>query len=64
MDAPAGLVIEARVDQLRNGAFSAEFSIEQHDADGVTETQFLHRKRLFKSRIRNRRCNSSGTTAD
>jgi hypothetical protein len=35
-----GFVIEARVDQLRNGEFSVEFSIEQHDAGGVTETQF------------------------
>jgi len=34
-----GFVIEARVDQLRDGEFSAEFSIEQHDAGGVTEIQ-------------------------
>ena len=35
-----GYVIEARSDELRDGEFSAEFSIEQHDGDGVTETQF------------------------
>jgi hypothetical protein len=35
-----GFVIEARVDQLRNGKFSVEFSIEQHDARGVTEKRF------------------------
>ena len=35
-----GYVIEARSDELRDGEFSAEFSIEQHGAVEVTETQF------------------------
>ena len=35
-----GYVIEARSHELRDGGFSAEFSIEEHDGTGVTETQF------------------------
>jgi hypothetical protein len=35
-----GYVIEARSHELRDGGFSAEFSVEEHDARGVTETQF------------------------
>jgi hypothetical protein len=35
-----GYVIEARSHELREGGFSAEFSIEEHDGAGVTETQF------------------------
>ena len=35
-----GYVIEARSHELRDGGFSAEFPIEEHDGDGVTETQF------------------------
>ena len=35
-----GYVIEARSCELRDGGFSAEFSVEEHDASGVTETQF------------------------
>ena len=35
-----GYVIEARPFELKDGGFSAEFSIEEHDASGVTETQF------------------------
>ena len=35
-----GYVIEARSCELRHGEFSAEFSVEEHDASGVTETQF------------------------
>jgi hypothetical protein len=35
-----GYVIEARSHDLRDGGFSAEFSIEEHDGAGVTETQF------------------------
>ena len=35
-----GYVIEARSYELRDGGFSAEFSIEEHDGTGVTETQF------------------------
>ena len=34
-----GFVIEARLSELKN-VFSAEFSIEEHDGSGVTETQF------------------------
>ncbi|MGB0118661.1 MAG: hypothetical protein WCC78_09735 [Terriglobales bacterium] len=35
-----GYVIEARSYQQQEGAFSAELWIEEHDASGVTETQF------------------------
>ena len=35
-----GYVIEARLSELKDGGFSAEFSIEEHDGSGVTETQF------------------------
>ena len=35
-----GYVIEARAHELKDGGFSAEFSVEEHDARGVTETQF------------------------
>ena len=35
-----GYVLEARAHELRDGGFSAEFSVEEHDARGVTETQF------------------------
>ena len=35
-----GYVIEARSCELKEGGFSAEFSVEEHDASGATETQF------------------------
>jgi hypothetical protein len=35
-----GYAIEARSCELQVGGFSAEFSVEEHDASGVTETQF------------------------
>src|SRR5208337_64114 len=35
-----GYVIEARSCELKDGGFSAEFSVEEHDGSGVTETQF------------------------
>ena len=35
-----GYVIEARSCELKDGGFSAEFSVEEHDASGATETQF------------------------
>ncbi len=35
-----GYVIEARFHELREGGFSAEYSIEEHDTYGVTEKQF------------------------
>ena len=35
-----GFVIEARSYGLKEGGFSAEFSVEEHDSSGVTETQF------------------------
>jgi hypothetical protein len=35
-----GYVIEARSYELKDGGFSAEFSVEQDDASGVIETQF------------------------
>jgi hypothetical protein len=53
-----GYMIEARWHELRDGGFSTEFSIEEHDALGVTETQFyvpntfaagvLHRGKRFR----------------
>jgi hypothetical protein len=39
-----GYVIEARLSELKDGGFSAEFSVEEHDASGVTETQFYLRR--------------------
>ncbi len=35
-----GYVIVARSSELREGEFSAEFSVEEHEADGVMETEF------------------------
>ncbi len=35
-----GYVIEARSCELKDGGFSAELSVEEHDSSGVTETQF------------------------
>jgi hypothetical protein len=35
-----GYVIEARSCELRDGGFLAEFSVEEHDADGFMETEF------------------------
>ena len=35
-----GYVIEARSCEAKSGGFSAEFSVEEHDASGVTEAQF------------------------
>jgi hypothetical protein len=35
-----GYVIEARSCELKEGGFSAEFSVEEHDGSGVSETQF------------------------
>ena len=35
-----GYVIVARSHELQAGGFSAEFSVEEHDADGVMETEF------------------------
>jgi len=35
-----GYVIEAQSNELRDGGFSVEFYIEEHDASGVTVTQF------------------------
>jgi hypothetical protein len=35
-----GYVIEARSCELKDGGFSAEFSVVEHDASSVTETQF------------------------
>ncbi|MGA2205082.1 MAG: hypothetical protein ABSG40_24370 [Terriglobales bacterium] len=33
-----GYVIVARSCELQDGGFAAEFSVEEHDADGVMET--------------------------
>jgi len=35
-----GYVIEARSHELRDGGFSVEGSVEEHDPSGVTESQF------------------------
>ena len=35
-----GYVIVARSCELREGGFSAEFSVEEHEADGFMETEF------------------------
>ncbi len=35
-----GYVIVARSCELREGEFWAEFSVEEHEADGVMETEF------------------------
>ena len=35
-----GRVIEARASELRGGGWDSEFSVEEHDATGVTETAF------------------------
>jgi hypothetical protein len=35
-----GYVIVARSHELKDGGFSAEFSVEEHDTDGVMETEF------------------------
>jgi hypothetical protein len=35
-----GFVILARSYELQDGGFSAEVSIQEHDADGVMETEF------------------------
>ena len=36
-----GFVIEVRIHELKDGGFSAEFTLEEHDGSGVTETQFF-----------------------
>ena len=35
-----GYVIVARSCEIREGEFSAEFSVEEHEADGFMETEF------------------------
>ncbi len=35
-----GYVVVARSHELRDGGFSAEFSVEEHHADGLKETEF------------------------
>ena len=35
-----GYVIVARSHELKDGGFSAEFSVEEHAADGFMETEF------------------------
>jgi hypothetical protein len=37
---PTSIAGGARSDELKDGKFSAEFSVEEHDADGVMETEF------------------------
>jgi len=35
-----GYVVVARSYELQDGGFAAEFSVEEHDADGFMETEF------------------------
>jgi hypothetical protein len=42
-----GYVIEVRLSELKDGGFSAEFSVEEHDASGVTETSVPFAEHLF-----------------
>jgi len=35
-----GYVIEVRLSELKDGGFSAEFSVEEHAVDGFMETEF------------------------
>ena len=35
-----GYVIEVRLSELKDGGFSAEFSVEEHAVDGLMETEF------------------------
>ena len=35
-----GYVIVARSHELKDGGFSAEFSVEEHESDGLMETEF------------------------
>ena len=35
-----GYVIEVRLSELKDRGFSAEFSVEEHEADGFMETEF------------------------
>jgi hypothetical protein len=36
-----GYVIEARSQEIRDGGFSAEFSVEEHAANGFVENEFF-----------------------
>ena len=46
-----GYVIVARSCELQDGGFAAEFSVEEHDADGVMETEFLPARHLPHTRL-------------
>jgi len=59
-----GYVIEARSHELRDGGFSAEFSIEEHDGTGVTETQFLPARYVSVAGIGDCRRNSGWAAED
>jgi hypothetical protein len=59
-----GYVIEARSCELKDGGYSAEFSVEEHDASGVTETQFYLPQHLFNAGVRYRGRNSSRAAED
>jgi hypothetical protein len=49
-----GYVIEARSCELKDGGFSAEFSVVEHDASSVTETAVLFAQHLPDAGVRNR----------
>jgi hypothetical protein len=43
-----GFVIEAHAHELKDGGFSAEFLIEEHDSAGVNVTQFYVPNRRYE----------------
>ena len=59
-----GYVIEARAHELRDGGFSAEFSVEEHDARGVTETQFYVPNTFATAGVRDRGSDSGWAAED
>ncbi len=58
-----GYVIEARAHELRESGFSAEFSVEEHDACGVTEP-VLRAEYVCHAGVRDRGSDSGWTTED
>jgi hypothetical protein len=45
-----GRVIEARSSELKDGGWNSEFSIEEHESTGVTETTFYRAGSLSHTR--------------
>ena len=62
-----GYVIEARAHELRDGGFSSEFSVEEHDARGVTELSpdaVLRAEYLYDTGVSDRGSDSGWTAED